>query len=269
MTSLPVLGTVLGAYAFVWQERRQFWRLTLPPLVILAILTALVQWGTVSFDVTWDGVRSFSVQRSGWVSVLSFVLLMLNIWVWLAYSVAWHRSYLLPAEGCSTVDAYRPHGRQIRFLWTACKIFLLMIPGLFVVPILVAFAATGVVLMLLGILAYGYVYGRLLIWLPAVAVDDRLTFWEAWAVSGGNGFRLLGVVLGVTLPLIALSLPTLVLVGPLGGVDGATKSLTLGLVGSLIMEFLSFIGLAASISALSIAYGAMRQTTWSANKKPV
>ena len=158
VTSLPVLGTVLGAYAFVWQERRQFWRLTLPPLVILAILTALVQWGTVSFDVTWDGVRSFSVQRSGWVSVLSFVLLMLNIWVWLAYSVAWHRSYLLPAEGCSTVDAYRPHGRQIRFLWTACKIFLLMIPGLFVVPILVAFAATGVVLMLLGILAYGYVY---------------------------------------------------------------------------------------------------------------
>ena len=57
---------------------------------------------------------------------------------------------------------------------------------------------------------------------------------------------------------------------PMVGVaDGATKSLTLGLVGSLIMEFLSFIGLAASISALSIAYGAMRQTTWSANKKPV
>ena len=120
MTSLPVLGTVLGAYAFVWQERRQFWRLTLPPLVILAILTALVQWGTVSFDVTWDGVRSFSVQRSGWVSVLSFVLLMLNIWVWLATALL---GYLLPAEGCSTVDAYRPHGRQIRFLGPRVKFF--------------------------------------------------------------------------------------------------------------------------------------------------
>ena len=258
MTPLPVLGTILGAYAFVWRERRQFWQLTLPPLVILAILTALVQWGTVSSSVTLDGVRSFSVQRSGWVGVLSFVLLILNIWVWLAYSVAWHRTYLLPADDYSTVDAFRPHGRQIRFLWTACKIFLLMIPGLFVVPLLVAFAATGVVLMLFGILAYGYVYGRLLIWLPAVAVDDRLTFWEAWAVSGGNGFRLLGVVLGVTLPLIALSLPTLVLVGPLGGVDGATKSLTLGLVGGLIIEFLSFVGMAASVSALSIAYGALR-----------
>ena len=83
------------------------------------------------------------------------------------------------------------------FPLTACKIFLLMIPGLYVVPLFVAFAATGVVLMLLCILAYGYVYGRLLIWLPAVAVDDRLTFWEAWAVSGGNGFRLLGVVWGL------------------------------------------------------------------------
>ena len=85
-----------------------------------------------------------------------------------------------------------------------------------------------------------------------------MTFWEVWEVSDGNGFRLLGVVLGVTLPLIALSLPALVLAGPLGGVDGVTKSLTLGLVGGLIIEFLSFIGLAASISALSIAYGALR-----------
>ncbi len=258
MTPLPVLDTVRGAYAFVWRERRQFWQLTLPPLVILAILATLVQWGTVYSNVTLDGVRSFSVQRSGWVGVLSFVLLILNIWVWLAYSVAWHRSYLLPAGGYSSVDAYRPHGRQICFLWTACKIFLLMIPGFFVVPLLAAFAATGFLLMILGILAYGYVYGRLLIWLPAVAVDDRLRFGEVWAVSRGNGFRLLAVVLGVTLPLIALSLPALVFAGPLGVAEGATRSLTLGLIGSLIMEFLSFIGLAASISALSIAYGALR-----------
>ena len=59
VTPLPVLGTVLGAYAFVWRERRQFWQLTLPPLVILAILTALVQWGTVSSSVTLDGVGLF------------------------------------------------------------------------------------------------------------------------------------------------------------------------------------------------------------------
>ena len=258
MKPLPVLGTVGAAYSFVWRERRQFWQLTLPPLVILAILSALVQWGTVTSNLTVDGINSFTVQRSGWVGVLSFALLLLNIWVWLAYSIAWHRSYLLPGGGYSPVDAYQLHGRQVRFLWTAFKIFLLMIPGLFVLPLIAAFAAAGVALMLFGILTYGYVYGRLLIWLPAVAVDDRLTFREAWAVSEGNGFRLLGVVVGVTLPLIFLSLPALILVGPMDIVDGIPKSLTLWLLGSLIMEFFSFIGLAANISALSIAYGALR-----------
>ncbi len=257
MTLLPVFGTVREAYAFVWRERQQFWQLTLPPLVILAILSALVQWGTVTSGVTLDGVKSFTVQRTGWVGALSFVLLVLNIWVWLAYSVAWHRSYLLPGWGCSPLDAYRLHGRQVRFLWTAIKIFILMIPGLLVFPLFAAFAVVGIALLLFGILIYGYVYGRLLIWLPAVAVDDRLTFGEAWAVSKGNGFRLLGVVLGVFLPLILLSLPALIMLGPLGVAAGATKSLTLGLVGSLIIEFFSFIGLAASISALSIAYGAL------------
>ena len=258
MTPLPVLRTVRAAYAFVWRERQQFWQLTLPPLVILAILSALVQWGTVSSSVTVDGVKSFSLQRSGWVGVLSFVLLLLNIWIWITYSVAWHRSYLLPGGGYSPVDAYRLHGRQLRFLWTAFKIFLLMIPGLVVFPLFAAFAAAGIAVVFLGILTYAYVYGRLLIWLPAVAVDDRLTFGEAWAASEGNGFRLLGVVVGVSLPLIVLSLPALILVGPLGVADGAAKSLTMALLGSLIMEFFSFIGLAVSISALSIAYRALR-----------
>ena len=259
MTPLPVFGTVRAAYAFVWRERRQFWQLTLPPLIVLAILSALVQWGTVTSSVTVDGVKSFTVQRSGWVGVLSFVLLLFNVWVWLAYSVAWHRSYLLPGRGYSAVDAYRLHGRQVRFLWTTFKIFLLMIPGLFVFPLFATFAAAGVAAVLLGVVTYGYVYGRLLIWLPAVAVDDRLSFGEAWAVSEGNGFRLLGIVVGVTIPLIFLSLPALILVGPLGVADGAANSLTIGLLGSLIAEFFSFIGLAVSISALSIAYGALRR----------
>ncbi len=259
MTPLSVFGTVRAAYAFVWRERRQFWELTLPPLIILAILSALVHWGTVASSVTVDGVKSLTVQRSGWVGALSFVLLLINIWVWLAYSVAWHRSYILPGGAYSPVDAYRPHGRQVRFLWATVKIFLLMIPGLVVFPLFAAFTAAGVAILLLGILAYGYVYGRLLIWLPAVAVDDQLTFGEAWAVSDGNGFRLLGIVVGVTLPIILLSFPVIILVGPLGAVDDAAKSLTMGLLTSLIIEFFSFIGLAASISALSISYGALRK----------
>ncbi len=255
MTRLPVIDIVKAAYAFVWQERRQFWQLTLPPLVILAILSALVQWGTVTTSEAVDGVRSFSVHRSDWVVTLSFIMFVLNFWIWLSYSVAWHRSYLMPGGALSPADAYRPGFRQIRFFWTAVKILLLMIPGIFIFPLFAAFAAAGVALVLLGILAYGYIYGRLLLWLPAVALDDQLTFKEVWALSEGNGMRLLGIVVGTTLPLILLSLPALLLVGPLSIFAEAGNSLTAGLLSNLAFELLSFIGLAASISALSIAYG--------------
>ena len=258
MIPLPVLDTIRAAYAFVWRERRQFWQLTLPPLVILSILSALVQWGTVFTSETLDGVKALTVQRSGWVGVLSFGLMLLNIWIWISYSVAWHRSYLLPQVRTSAVESYRLHGRQVRFFWTSFKIFMLMTPGLLIVPLVATFAATGVLILTLGILAYGYIYGRILIRLPAIAVDDQMTFRDAWAVSEGNGFRLLGVVVGVALPFIVLSLPALILMGPLGVAAGAAKFLTVGLIGNLIIEFFSFIGLATSISALSIAYGSLR-----------
>jgi len=260
MNHLSIIDTVKAAYSFVWQERQQFWQLTLPPLVILAILSALVQWGTITTSETVDGVRSFSVQRSGWVGTLSFIMFVLNIWIWLSYGVAWHRSYLTPGGALSPAEAYWPHTRQVRFLWTAVKIFLLMIPGIFIFPLFVAFSTAGIVLVFLGILAYGYIYGRLLLWLPAVAVDDHLSFKEVWQLSEGNGMRLLGIIVVVTIPLILLSLPALLLVGPLSIFAEAGNSLTARLISNLIFEFLSFIGLAASISALSIAYGQLRRS---------
>ena len=48
MIRLPVIKTVFGAYYYLWEERLYLWQLTLPPLVVLAILKTLVQWGTVS-----------------------------------------------------------------------------------------------------------------------------------------------------------------------------------------------------------------------------
>ena len=61
-----------------------------------------------------------------------------------------------------------------------------MIPGRTVVPILVAFTATSVLILLGGWLMAMFTAANGSV--VAVAVDDRLTFWEAWAVSGGNGF---------------------------------------------------------------------------------
>ena len=59
MTYLPIMKTAISAYLYLWEERHYLWQLTLPPLVVLAILEALVQWGTLSTVETGSGPPSF------------------------------------------------------------------------------------------------------------------------------------------------------------------------------------------------------------------
>ena len=61
-------------------------------------------------------------------------MLFINIWVWLSYSVAWHRSYLVQGEDKDVLKAYLWNRRQLHFFRTGIKIFLLMIPAIFIFP---------------------------------------------------------------------------------------------------------------------------------------
>ena len=42
MQKLPVFGIIGQAYAFVWQQRNQFWALAVPAIIIVAIFTAIL-----------------------------------------------------------------------------------------------------------------------------------------------------------------------------------------------------------------------------------
>ena len=81
MIRLPVIKTVIGAYYYLWEERLYLWQLTLPPLVVLAILKTLVQWGTVSSIDIGSKIAAIDIYRSGWVAVLFYVAFFVNIWV--------------------------------------------------------------------------------------------------------------------------------------------------------------------------------------------
>ena len=72
MTYLPVIKTVLSAYLYLWEERHYLWQLTLPPLVILAILEALVQWGTISAIQKGDQISLVELHQTGWVAILFY-----------------------------------------------------------------------------------------------------------------------------------------------------------------------------------------------------
>ena len=254
MTQIPVFQTVVSVYLYLWQERKHLWQLTLPPIVILSILGAFVQWGTTSSIETNNNISYIGFHRSGWVAALSYITLFISIWIWLSYSVAWHRRYLLGGDGNNTLIAYGWSRRQLRFFWTAIKIFTLMIPALLVFTLFMTPAAFGVTLLVLGLLTYGYVYARLLLWFPAVAVDHQLNIRSLWQLSENNGWRLLSIFVSVSMPLIILSLLAYLITGPLGFFAHTTQYLSVALLSNLLFKFLSFMELAASISALSIAY---------------
>jgi len=254
MTRLPVIKTVFGAYNYLWEERLYLWQLTLPPLVVLAILKTLVQWGTVSSIDIGSKIASIDIYRSGWVAVLFYLAFFVSIWAWLSYSVAWHRAYLLRSENKDVLKAYSWNGRQVQFLWTTLKIFFLMVPAMYILPRFIILGANGTLPLIIGMTACLYVYARLLLWFPAVAIDQTLNIWPLWQLSGKNGWRLASVIVCTSLPLVISGLPVVFIFQQLGFFDQSNQSLSVSLLGNLFLEFLSFVALAASISALSISY---------------
>jgi hypothetical protein len=254
MTYLPVIKTVFSAYLYLWEERHYLWQLTLPPLVVLAILEALVQWGTISTVQTGNQMTLVDLHQSGWVAILFYFTFFLNIWIWLSYSVAWHRGYLVRGESRDVLKAYTWNGRQVQFLWTMIKIFFFFIPVIFIVQRFLNVGTGGLFILIFCIMACIYVYARLLLWFPAVAVDKNLNLLSLWQLSSKNGWRLVGVIAFTSLPLIILSLPIVFIIRQMGYFGHSHHSLSLALMGNLFFEFLSFLALAASISALSISY---------------
>ena len=109
-------------------------------------------------------------------------------------------------------------------------------------------------LYLVGLAGALVVSGRLALLFPAAAVDHRMTFGECWTTTRGNGWRLAVIVLLVAVPVwVAANL----LSAPIE-YFGQTNSLTAILLAGLVDQTLGFLGVALGVTALSIAYRAVK-----------
>lgn len=223
MRKLPVWSTVLGAYDFVWYERRPFLTLALPAIAILTILT--IMFGAIRATVGIFGHLG-----------LGFVMLVF----WVTFCVAWHRHYLVPEEVATIRTALRWGRRQYRFL-----LKVIGASALVVLPLIVGDALSIIIIkpiaLSVGLIGAMYIMARLALLLPSTAVDHRMSFGECWMFTRGNGWRLflviglVGIPNSVTIILIEIaSWPELVV--------------------AFAIQALSFIGFAVGVSALSIAY---------------
>ena len=271
---LPVWGTTAHTYRFFWAERRQFWLLAVPAIAVVSLLSALAEWSVAAaaaerIDILIERPRFQELPLSA--IMLSALATIAGIWAYVCYSVAWHRSYLVPGENVTIGSCYQWNRRQWRFLWALVKIAIIM--ALAWMLILVAFAmATGVgaggvggfgmasigpaamIAMLAAFLLLGAAYARLTVLLPAAAVDEALSVGQVWALTRGNGWRLLGIIILVSIPIGIILIPVAVLLGFAAVSAPNYGPLTSALIQNLLVQFLSYVYIAVGISALSVCF---------------
>ena len=271
---LPVWRIMIHTYRFFWAERRQFWLLAVPAIIVVSMLSALADWSVARaaaerIDIVIDGPAFQALPVSA--IFLTVIAAAGSIWAYVSYSIAWHRSYLYPEENVTIATCYNWGGRQWRFLWTLIKISMvfagasaLIVFGLFL------FSGTGLrslsgfgissfgpmvlTAMLFTFALIGAVYARLSVWLPAVALDRTLTLGQVWALTRGNGWRLLAIVVAVTIPIGIVLIPVTAVMNFAAGTAPDYGPLTSALVQNLMVQFLSYIYIALGISALSVCY---------------
>lgn len=155
MHRLAIFRTVLGAYAFVWNERRDFLALAFPPIFTIALMRVPFSWlpasemsadadGAGRVGMSWSALSAiwrlilvayYTLDEEtradvplhdfefDWWLVVSVVYLAL----WVMFAVAWHRRYLRPAEAPTVRTALSWGRRQTRFLLLA--VFLSITTG--------------------------------------------------------------------------------------------------------------------------------------------
>ena len=175
---LPVAEILAEAFHFPWRHRRDFASGIAVPLT--GLMTLLIAWQYCQPD-------DFAALGYG-----VYVLLYFFLFAWLA--VGCHRLVLLKPDARSTDMKWSR--RESRFLvWLIGLTLLLWIVTLLLHGVLSAFQSTlsGGSLALLAQVAQlpgWYVFARLSLVFPAIALDHRTDFGHAWNLSERNGGRM-------------------------------------------------------------------------------
>lgn len=193
-TKLRVIKILFDAFALVWFRRADFMRaLWLPFLLMLALAGA------------WDFSEASLPSGFEWVYAAAYYFLIV------LFVVNCHRVVLLNSQHTNEWAVPKWSWRETRFLgWTACIWIIAVVCGM--VVSVIAFTIIGntmprflelgslksSTLMLVSghfvKIIYAYIFARLCLLLPSIAVDNVLNLQRAIELSRGNGWRLAIVV---------------------------------------------------------------------------
>ncbi len=191
---LPVADLVTEAITLLWSKRTAVIKMFLPAMLILA----LVDWSSSTFLAENDYVSQFG-------------FLIVSVLLSVVFATSCHRFTLLPQDKW---DANALHGmRREEFRYLLRGLLLGVIGAVvFFCSMLVAMIFLGQedawLGAVMGILPALYIWSRLSVTLPELALGQKTDLKRAWSLSEGNGSRLVLVVFIVP---IALASPFLAL----------------------------------------------------------
>ncbi len=245
---LPVLKIVVASYGFVLLNAREVLRVIWLPFVAMAVLDILF-----SVNAPAHGPEDGEILT---LDISFLFALAAQLFVTVTVLVAWHRRVLLGVDGLPPGFPLSIGAREGRFFGRLLGIALvLMMFHIFTASGFDAFVLNGTATMrVLGIaglvgvvLAEIYLASRLLLILPATAVDNRFNFGDAWRMSKGHGWRLALAWFLTLLPVLAIEIVILVSV-----IYSESREFAIG--GAIVTEALSLINLVLGATALSICF---------------
>jgi len=270
---LMIRETVFEVLQFLWANRPDLVRMIAAPVLALSILHMAL--ATVFKD--------YAAAKADGITMLQFFALVVAIALptvfYVMFAVAWHRRCLRPEEQTTILIALKWDHRKtlflLRFILISIISLIAALPVLIVSGIVGMTGAGGLavsgaggpttadlivqVIKLLLLFVVMLVQVRLSLLLPATALDQKLTLMEAWVIGRGNSWRLLAVLLLSVAPAMVIVLLVGSAVGAISQATGLGALLTFRFIGQLALDFASYIVVAASVSALSMSYRALRQ----------
>ena len=267
---MPIkLFTTLGtSYSFLWNERRDLFAYAFLPILLVSFVQIIGLWltgdwqnyfkalGMAPNSAQTPQIALRTIQPIDIASIAANAVAALVAYT--TFAVAWFRRYLIGAEGMTVGAAMCWGPRQWRFISRFLMLIglVLMLGTLATIP-LNLLATTNP---MLGIFARAailvgslLVTARLLLILPAAAIDQSFGFRQAASATAGKSWYMVGIYLLSLMPVLL----ALVIIGQLitGLAIGlGLPSLSFMFVALLMQQAVMFVAIAAQVTALAEAY---------------
>lgn len=184
---LPVVDIVKEAIDLLWSKRRDVIQMFLPALLLLSA----IDWATQHFFAEAENEEMVTFEPEQLIFMLCSLILSILL------ATACHRFTLLPKEQWNKNAIHRFGRHEFSYLLRGIQIGVLCSVAFFIL-MLGTMALVGeervFVAVALAIMVVLYVWSRLSITLPEVALGQRSPLSRAWSMTQGNGSRLVVVV---------------------------------------------------------------------------